>query len=224
MQRAYAESMPPVGLTTPGVWNPRNDEWDRYLTDEKKYATRDEYRHLLCYGVCTASAHAALTDDVETLRAQNATARDTADANDLLDSAICTIATCGQVAEDRLTSLRRFKCKKALTGEERLAESALPTPASSTPPPPSAPTMASKAFSTPWTTNDSRTHATPAQLPFLDRELDRFVESGAWEFGTCRTWVSRLFLVPKPGVNQWRCIIDLRVLNLCASGSRWRPY
>eukprot|EP00873_Tetraselmis_striata_P012995 jgi/Tetstr1/433259/TSEL_022547.t1 len=114
--------MPPVGLTNPGLWNPRNDEWDRYLTDEKKQATRDEYRHLLCYGVFTAAAHAALTDAVATLRANNATARDTADANDLLDSAIRTIATCGQAAENRLTYLRRFKCKKALTGEERVAE------------------------------------------------------------------------------------------------------
>eukprot|EP00873_Tetraselmis_striata_P014675 jgi/Tetstr1/434939/TSEL_023935.t1 len=55
--------------------------------------------------------------------------------------------------------------------------------------------------------------ATPAQLTFLEGELARFVESGAWELGTCRKWVSRLFLVPKPGVNQWRCIIDLRMLN-----------
>eukprot|EP00873_Tetraselmis_striata_P018672 jgi/Tetstr1/438936/TSEL_002953.t1 len=55
--------------------------------------------------------------------------------------------------------------------------------------------------------------ATPAQLTFLEGELARFVESGAWEFGTCRKWVSRLFLVPKPGVNHWRCIINLRVLN-----------
>eukprot|EP00873_Tetraselmis_striata_P014901 jgi/Tetstr1/435165/TSEL_002621.t1 len=105
-------------LTNPGLWNPRNDEWDRYLTDERKHATSDEYRHLLCYGVFTAAAHAALTDAVATLRAKNATARDTADANDLLDSAIRTIATYGQAAEDRLTYLRRFKCKKALTGEE----------------------------------------------------------------------------------------------------------
>eukprot|EP00873_Tetraselmis_striata_P023061 jgi/Tetstr1/443325/TSEL_031340.t1 len=82
-----------VRLANPGRWNPRNDEWDRYLTDEKKHATRDEYRHLLCYGVFTAAAHAALTDAVATLRAKNATARDTADADNLLDSAIRTIAT-----------------------------------------------------------------------------------------------------------------------------------
>eukprot|EP00873_Tetraselmis_striata_P036117 jgi/Tetstr1/456381/TSEL_043115.t1 len=55
--------------------------------------------------------------------------------------------------------------------------------------------------------------ATLAQLTFLEGELARFVESGAWELGTCRKWVSRPFLVPKQGVNQWRCIIDLRVLN-----------
>eukprot|EP00873_Tetraselmis_striata_P027420 jgi/Tetstr1/447684/TSEL_035042.t1 len=122
LPRAYAESLPPVGLTNPRMWNPRNDEWDRYPTDEKKHATRDEYRHQLCYGVFTAAAHAALTDAVATLRENNATARDTADANDLLDSAIRMIATCGQAVEDRLTYFRRFKCKKALTGEERVAE------------------------------------------------------------------------------------------------------
>eukprot|EP00873_Tetraselmis_striata_P003114 jgi/Tetstr1/423378/TSEL_014065.t1 len=53
----------------------------------------------------------------------------------------------------------------------------------------------------------------PAQLTFLEGELARCVESGAWEVGTCRKWVSRHFLVPKPGVNQWCCIIDLRMLN-----------
>eukprot|EP00873_Tetraselmis_striata_P045957 jgi/Tetstr1/466221/TSEL_010779.t1 len=55
--------------------------------------------------------------------------------------------------------------------------------------------------------------ATPAHLTFLEGELARSMASGAWEFGTCRKWVSRLFLVPKPGVNQWRCIIDFCVLN-----------
>eukprot|EP00873_Tetraselmis_striata_P002148 jgi/Tetstr1/422412/TSEL_013250.t1 len=74
---------------------------------------------MLCYGVFTASAHAVLADAVARFGAENATARDTADANDLLDSAIRTIATCGQATEDRLNYLRRFNCKKALPGEER---------------------------------------------------------------------------------------------------------
>eukprot|EP00873_Tetraselmis_striata_P046305 jgi/Tetstr1/466569/TSEL_011071.t1 len=34
----------------------------------------------------------------------------------------------------------------------------------------------------------SRHDATPAQLTFLEAELARFVESGAWEFGTRREW------------------------------------
>eukprot|EP00873_Tetraselmis_striata_P019320 jgi/Tetstr1/439584/TSEL_028011.t1 len=270
-------------------------QWGRYLTDEKKHATRDEYRHLLCNGVFTAAAHAALTDAVATLRAKTATARDTADANDLLDSTIRTIATCGQAAEDRLTYLRRFKCKKALTGEERVAErvvysrffdttaaersnngvdgllNALDDKRLEVSLHQAAKARAAAQFKgsgsggsgggsgnirikeqeraehadratkeradknkdkdkikgKPQPGNPARKTTTPqteeqngrmqdasaAQLTFLEGELARFVESGAWEFGTCRKWVSRLFLVPKSGVNQWRCIIDLRVLN-----------
>eukprot|EP00873_Tetraselmis_striata_P033451 jgi/Tetstr1/453715/TSEL_040671.t1 len=235
LPRAYAESMPHVGLTNFGLWNPRNDEWDRYLTDEKKHASRDEYRHLLCYGVFTAAAHAALTDAVATLRAKNATARDTADADDLLDSAIRTIATCGQGAEDRLTYLRRCKCKKALTGEERVAERLVYSRFFDTSaaerssngvdgllnalddkrlearrrPPRGSRAAAAEGAEAAAATSASRSKS----LTFLEGELARFVESGAWEYGTGRKWVSIPFLVPKPGVIQWRCIIDLRVLN-----------
>lgn len=56
-------------------------------------------------------------------------------------------------------------------------------------------------------------NATPAQLSFMDSELERFMACGAWEEGHSDEWVSRLFLVPKPGVNKWRLIIDLRELN-----------
>eukprot|EP00873_Tetraselmis_striata_P026335 jgi/Tetstr1/446599/TSEL_034123.t1 len=55
-------------------------------------------------------------------RTHNATAFETAAADDLLYSAICTIATCRQANKDKLTCLRRFKCKKALTDEEGFAE------------------------------------------------------------------------------------------------------
>eukprot|EP00873_Tetraselmis_striata_P025467 jgi/Tetstr1/445731/TSEL_033379.t1 len=156
---------------------------------------------------------------------KNATARDTAGANDLLDSTIRTIATCGQAAEDRLTYLRRFKCKKALTGEERVAERLVYSRFFNT----TAAERSSNSVDGLLNALDDKRlefrvmqpkfklHATPrrypAQLTFLEGELARLVESGAWELGTCRKWVSRLFLVPKPGVNQWRCIIDLRVLD-----------
>eukprot|EP00873_Tetraselmis_striata_P015760 jgi/Tetstr1/436024/TSEL_024903.t1 len=59
--------------------------------------------------------------------------------------------------------------------------------------------------------------ATPAQLKFLTAELRRFTAAGAWEKPSCAWWVSRAFFVQKPGDNQWRFIIDLRVLNsFCA--------
>lgn len=53
--------------------------------------------------------------------------------------------------------------------------------------------------------------ATPEQLAFVDQELERFQLSGAWEAGSCDSWVSRCFLVPK--TSGWRLIIDLRELN-----------
>eukprot|EP00873_Tetraselmis_striata_P001952 jgi/Tetstr1/422216/TSEL_013068.t1 len=252
LPRAYAESMPPVGLTNPGLWNPRNDEEDRYLTNEKKHATRDDYRHMLCYGVFPAAAHPALTDAVAALRAKNATARDTADANDLLDSAIRTIATNGvdgllnalddkrlvvslqQAAKaqaaaqfkgsgsggsgggsggtirikeqeraehaDRATKERADKNKDkdkikgkasaqqpfekdyypADRGAELTIQEGVRIPFKHNRPPPN------------FHNGISMQDATPAQLNFLEGELARFVESCAWEFGTCRKWMETL--------------------------------
>jgi hypothetical protein len=56
-------------------------------------------------------------------------------------------------------------------------------------------------------------YATLAQLKFVNRELARFVQAGASEPSTCDDYVSILFLVPKPGVKQWRLICDPRPLN-----------
>ena len=56
------------------------------------------------------------------------------------------------------------------------------------------------------------TDASDEELAFLGPELERFVASGAWEKGQRATWVSRMFLVPKPG-GKFRLIIDLRILN-----------
>jgi mRNA-degrading endonuclease HigB of HigAB toxin-antitoxin module len=56
---------------------------------------------------------------------------------------------------------------------------------------------------------------TPAQQTFLDAEVLRCVhEVGSWEPATCRDFVSKAFLVPKPGVpGKWRLVVDLRPLN-----------
>ena len=47
----------------------------------------------------------------------------------------------------------------------------------------------------------------------MDSELERLEAEGAWERSTNPTWVSRMFLVPKPGNNKWRLIVDLRYVN-----------
>eukprot|EP00873_Tetraselmis_striata_P001149 jgi/Tetstr1/421413/TSEL_012362.t1 len=45
-----------------------------------------------------------------------------ADVNYLLNSALCTLKTVAAAGEDRLTYIRWFKGKKALTGDEKVAE------------------------------------------------------------------------------------------------------
>jgi hypothetical protein len=55
--------------------------------------------------------------------------------------------------------------------------------------------------------------ANHAQLDFVNRELARFVQAGAWKPSTCSDYVFRLFLVPKPGDNPRRLICDLRPVS-----------
>eukprot|EP00873_Tetraselmis_striata_P013651 jgi/Tetstr1/433915/TSEL_023095.t1 len=73
------------------LWRPRNDEADRYLTEANKTASRDEYRHLLCYGVYRAAANAAANTAMATLRAPDIPTQDRVDALDLLDAAHRTL-------------------------------------------------------------------------------------------------------------------------------------
>eukprot|EP00873_Tetraselmis_striata_P038097 jgi/Tetstr1/458361/TSEL_044800.t1 len=106
------------------LWRPRNDEADRYLTEANKTASRDEYRHMLCYGVYRAAANAAAKTTLATgtLRAPDTPTQDCVDALDLLDAAHRTLEAVGDADEARLTYLRRFKAKKTLTPEEQVAE------------------------------------------------------------------------------------------------------
>jgi hypothetical protein len=55
--------------------------------------------------------------------------------------------------------------------------------------------------------------ATQPQFDFLATELPRFEACGAWERAHNTRYVSRMFLVRKPGVNKWHLIIDLHDLN-----------
>ena len=65
----------------------------------------------------------------------------------------------------------------------------------------------------PFNQGVSLADATPDQLAFLEPELERLTSIGAFEESCRPTWVSKLFLVPKPGSNKWRLIVDLRQLN-----------
>jgi hypothetical protein len=55
--------------------------------------------------------------------------------------------------------------------------------------------------------------ATPTHLEFLEAKLPCFGACGAWEHSHKPRYVSRMFLVPKLGHNQWRLITELRKLN-----------
>ena len=58
---------------------------------------------------------------------------------------------------------------------------------------------------------------TKDQEEFWQREKNRLVECGAWEKVSPRPglprFVTKAFLVPKPGTNKWRLVVDLRFLN-----------
>ncbi|KAK3242252.1 hypothetical protein CYMTET_48045 [Cymbomonas tetramitiformis] len=59
----------------------------------------------------------------------------------------------------------------------------------------------------------SLTDATRQQQVWLDAEKEGLLENGAWTRATRRSHVSHAFLVPKPGTNKWRLVVDFRWLN-----------
>jgi hypothetical protein len=104
------------------MWNPRYDEAVFFFADNAKISSRDEYRHLLCYGVFTAAANSALETAMETIRSVTSTPDETPYAYSLVDVALRTHQAMVSAGGARLTYIMRFKAKKILTGEERVAE------------------------------------------------------------------------------------------------------
>jgi hypothetical protein len=104
------------------MWTPRHDETDKFLTEEKRISSREEYRHLACCGVYSAAADPALETSVATVRSTTATETERTHAWDITDAAVRTHKAVTQAVESRLTYVLRFKGKKALTGEKRVAE------------------------------------------------------------------------------------------------------
>ena len=52
----------------------------------------------------------------------------------------------------------------------------------------------------------------PTESAFIDKEVARCLATGAWEPATSSKFVSRAFLVPKPG-GGFRLVVDLRTVN-----------
>jgi hypothetical protein len=63
----------------------------------------------------------------------------------------------------------------------------------------------------------SLTDRTPQQDAWWQVEKERLVECGAWERGGKSDYVTKAFLVPKPG--GWRLVVDLRHLNSFVKGA-----
>jgi hypothetical protein len=74
---------------------------------------------MLCYGVFTVAANAELETAMETIRAVTSTPDETTYAYSLVDATLRTQQAVASTGEARLM---RFKAKKTLTGEERVAE------------------------------------------------------------------------------------------------------
>ena len=71
----------------------------------------------------------------------------------------------------------------------------------------------------PWNMGQSMMDASPAEVDWVEREASRCVNSGAWREVNSLQYCSRVFLVPKPGLDsegrvKYRLIIDLRPLNM----------
>jgi hypothetical protein len=102
------------------MWRPRHDEADVFLTATGRISSRDEYRHLLCYGVFASAATAAHEIVVETIRSITATPYEK--AHSLIDAIVRKHRAMAATAEARIAYIRRFKAKKIINGEKRVTE------------------------------------------------------------------------------------------------------
>jgi hypothetical protein len=84
--------------------------------------SRDEYRHLAYCEVFSSAADAALKIAMATIRSTTATDAERANAWNEYDAAFRTHKAVTQAVEARLTYIRSFKCKTALSDGEHIME------------------------------------------------------------------------------------------------------
>jgi hypothetical protein len=100
------------------MWRPRHDEGDKFLIEERRITSRDEYRLLLCYG----TYHSTIDRELKVLWTRFIRKPIPTDALDLFDATRRTRKARCNAHEEKHTHLRRLKRKKMLMGDERVAE------------------------------------------------------------------------------------------------------
>jgi hypothetical protein len=118
----FNDILPLISAYARKIWAPRHDETYIFLTEETRISPREKYRRLACYGVYCAAADAALETSMATICSTTATGVGRGHALDVHNAAVQTHKAVTHAVESRLTYVRRFKGKKTLTREERVAE------------------------------------------------------------------------------------------------------
>jgi hypothetical protein len=106
LPRAFNYIVPPVNVSTPGLWTPIYKVANKFLTSERHCSSRDDYRHLARYGSGSAALDAALETAQATIRSTTATATERPHDLDVHEAAIRTHKAVMQAVESRLTYIR----------------------------------------------------------------------------------------------------------------------
>jgi hypothetical protein len=115
LTRAFNDILPPVSAYAPGLKTPRHKEKERM-------SSRDEYRHLACYGVYSIAVDAALETAMPTICSTTATAAEKAHARDVHDAAVRAHKVVTEAVESRRAYVRRSRAKSPSL-EERVVYS-----------------------------------------------------------------------------------------------------
>jgi hypothetical protein len=107
LHRAFNDILPTVNTSTPGLWTLRHEETYKLLEEEKRTSSRNEYRHVSCYGVYSAATDAALETPLATIPLTSATVTERVHAWDVHDVAVrMTHKAVTHAVESQLTNVR----------------------------------------------------------------------------------------------------------------------
>eukprot|EP00873_Tetraselmis_striata_P043203 jgi/Tetstr1/463467/TSEL_008359.t1 len=191
---------PPRDVDEPRLWT-LTDDTARALAEKRSQAAYDEYLHLGCYAFFSSCANEAIRGAMDSLSTESATPASKA-------AALAELRACyhTHLATEEATPFddKTLEISLSAAGKARAAAAF----AKATPDKP-APTESAERRKQ----REQAAAARKAAATATTSDKAKAKAIGAWERGHCNKWVSRIFLVPKPGTNKWRLIIDLRELN-----------